>query len=87
VNEASSERLELSRTWIAVAILRSLGVSGIPPQMQEEPLNRKTRVSLPPDAEGTNLTQILFCESFIGCALSRNKTFWMPRLSLSAPRC
>ena len=41
VNEASSERLESTRTWIAVAILRSLEVSGIPSHMREEPLNRK----------------------------------------------
>lgn len=41
VNNSSSERLELTRTWIAVAIMRSLGVSGIPSHVQEEPLNRE----------------------------------------------
>ena len=41
MNEALSERFESIRTWIAVAILRSLELSGIPSNMKEEPLNRE----------------------------------------------
>ena len=51
MNDSSSERLESTRTWIAVAILRSLELSGIPAQMKEEPLNRED-LRLPRSQQG-----------------------------------
>lgn len=86
VNETGSERLELTRTWIAVAILRSLDLSGIPSNVQEEPLNRKS-LYLSFRLPGANLLQILSYEFYIGCARSRSKTSWMPQRSLFVLLC
>ncbi|KAH9944598.1 armadillo-type protein [Amylocystis lapponica] len=37
--DACSDRLDTFRTWVGVATLRSLGMSGIPERFQAEPLN------------------------------------------------
>ena len=85
MHDAGSERLESTRVWIPVAILRSLEVSGIPLHMQEEPLNRKER--LPVNRGDTNLLQILFYGSYIDYVPSQNRRFWMLRPSHFAPLC